>query len=167
MADWYAVHTRPRQEDRALEHLRRQHYECFLPRIRERVRRAGGVSRALVPMFPRYLFVRLELGTDNLARLCSTRGVAAPVRFGSRMPPVPDGLVEGLIAAAVPAGDDSAGAARGDLEPGMRVRIDEGALAGLCGELVAMQAQQRVLVLLNLMGRQTRIVLAEGALSQA
>ena len=30
-----------------------------------------------------------------------------------------------------------------------------------------MQAQQRVLVLLNLMGRQTRIVLAEGALSQA
>lgn len=166
MADWYAVHTRPRQEERALEHLRRQHYECFLPRIRERVRRAGGVSRALVPMFPRYLFVRLELGTDNLARLCSTRGVAAPVRFGSRMPPVPAALVEQLKAGIAQPLEQGA-RVLGDLRPGMRVRIEEGVFAGLGGELVSMKSEQRVLVLLDLLGRKARVALPESVLSQA
>ena len=57
---WYLVHTKPRQEDVALAKLERQGYECYLPRMRiERIRRRKAED-ATEPMFPRYLFVRLD-----------------------------------------------------------------------------------------------------------
>ena len=37
---WYAVHTKPKQENRALENLQNQGFECFLPLLEiEKVRR--------------------------------------------------------------------------------------------------------------------------------
>ena len=37
---WYVVHTKPRQEDKALLNLERQGYRCYLPRLTvEKIRR--------------------------------------------------------------------------------------------------------------------------------
>ena len=41
---WYAVHTQPRQEDRADQNMKAWDIDTFLPRLRER-RRKGGSSR--------------------------------------------------------------------------------------------------------------------------
>jgi len=32
---WYAIHTKPRQEDHAAEQLRRQEFEISLPKIKQ------------------------------------------------------------------------------------------------------------------------------------
>ena len=36
MQRWYCVHTKPRAEAQALEHLQRQGFECLLPRLQRR-----------------------------------------------------------------------------------------------------------------------------------
>lgn len=166
MPDWFAVHTRPRQELRALDHLQRQGFGCFLPRIRERVRRAGGVAAVVQPLFPRYLFVEIEFGRDDVAALRSTRGVVGPVRFGQHMPPVPLALIAGLQGEQAP---DGVLARRplGALEPGMTVAVQAGPLTGLTGRLLAVDARERVVVLLTLLGRETRVRLPQAALSPA
>ena len=81
---WYAIHTKPRQEDLAAEHLRRQEFEVYLPRIKQPRRYRGRWRDAIEPLFPRYLFIRLELGSENVAPIRSTRGVTKLVSFNGQ-----------------------------------------------------------------------------------
>ena len=86
-AGWYLLHTRPRQETRAQNHMQEQGFEVYAPVL--------GDPKSRVPLFPRYLFVRLT-GADQHRYHCirSTHGVAsdALVCFNrARGPqPIPD-----------------------------------------------------------------------------
>jgi hypothetical protein len=82
---WYVVYTKPRQEDIALINLERQGYQCYLPKMRiERIRRKKAVVLS-EPMFPRYLFIRLDSSEQgkSWSPIRSTLGVARLVRFGT------------------------------------------------------------------------------------
>ncbi|MEE8263278.1 MAG: transcription termination/antitermination NusG family protein, partial [Gammaproteobacteria bacterium] len=41
MKGWYLIYSKPRQERLALENLRRQNYEAYLPLMQHRRRRKG------------------------------------------------------------------------------------------------------------------------------
>jgi hypothetical protein len=93
---WYLVHTKPRQEEVALANLERQGYECYLPQMRiERIRRRKA-EVATEPMFPRYLFIRLDSSDQGKSRspIRSTLGVSQLVHFGARAAKVDDALVD-------------------------------------------------------------------------
>ncbi|HBA65302.1 MAG TPA: transcription/translation regulatory transformer protein RfaH, partial [Methylococcaceae bacterium] len=61
---WHVIHTKPKQEKRALENLQKQDFECFLPTCSiEKIRR-GRITVSLEPLFPRYLFINLKQGTN-------------------------------------------------------------------------------------------------------
>jgi transcriptional antiterminator RfaH len=57
---WYLIHTKPRQELRALENLQRQGYECYLPLLPTEKIQQKLVAIVDEPLFPRYLFIRLD-----------------------------------------------------------------------------------------------------------
>lgn len=93
---WYLVHTKPRQEDIALTNLERQGYACYLPQMRiERVRRRKA-EVAIEPMFPRYLFIRLDSSNQgkSWSPIRSTLGVSQLVHFGTRAAKVDDNLID-------------------------------------------------------------------------
>lgn len=70
MAKWYVMYTKPRQESVALDNLQRQNYTVFYPQARVLKRKAGKGSTAVVePLFPRYMFVRLEVGVDDFFQI--------------------------------------------------------------------------------------------------
>lgn len=153
--DWYLVYTKPRQEEVALANLERQGYGAYLPRVRQVQRRHGRRFEVVGPLFPRYLFIHLDAGTDNWGPIRSTVGVASLVRFGHEPARVPDALVaflqdregaEGLHEWAVPA----------EFAAGDRVRVAEGAFQGYRGILLARSSRERVLVLLDILGKQIR-----------
>ena len=80
---WYVIHTKPRQEQRALENLQRQGFEAWLPMISlEKVRR-GHLAQVVEPMFSRYLFIRLDTVQTNWSPIRSTLGVSKLVAFGN------------------------------------------------------------------------------------
>lgn len=160
MLAWYLVYSKPRQEDLALENLARQGYEAYLPRIRNRRRRLGRYVSLVEPMFPRYLFLHLSDETDNWGPIRSTIGVANLVRFGELPARVPETLVEALRAR-----DDEQGIqeyAVPELRTGDRVRIVEGALAGYEGIFHARTSKERVVILLEVVGKATRVQLPLG-----
>ena len=68
MNKWYVMYTKPRQEAVALANLLRQNYTVFYPQARVLKRRAGKSSNTVVEsLFPRYMFVNLEVGVDDFS----------------------------------------------------------------------------------------------------
>ena len=73
---WYAIHSKPRQEERALDNLQRQGFEAWLPMLTvEKVLR-GKLVQVTEPMFSRYLFIRLDTEQTNWSPIRSTLGVS-------------------------------------------------------------------------------------------
>ncbi len=145
---WHLLYTKPRQEAVALENLQRQGYHAWLPRVRVKKRRQRRLVEAVEPMFPRYLFIRLDQVTDNWGPIRSTLGVCGVVRFGHYYPEVPIPFIEALQRDADEHGiRDLTGA--DTPQPGERVVVAEGPLAGYQGVLQARTGKDRVRVLLD------------------
>jgi len=161
---WYAVQTRSRQESLAEENLQRQCYTTYLPKIR--VRKCGRErwTKVVEPLFPRYLFIRVDAGQQSLSRVRSTQGVAALVRFGQVLKPVPDEEIEGLRRAENP---DAHHYHAGEWphQPGDEVRILEGPCAGLSGIFQVASGKVRALPLLEMLGRQNSVTVAMDAIA--
>jgi transcriptional antiterminator RfaH len=157
---WYVVYSKPRQEGVAQTNLVRQGYEVYLPRMRQVRKRQGRRVSVAAPMFPRYLFIHLDTETDNWGPIRSTLGVVSIVRFGQVAVAAPDDLV-----ALLRAREDASGLqvfSPDEFQPGERVRVTDGSLAGYQGVFLARSGRERVVVLLDILGRQTRTSLDAG-----
>jgi transcriptional antiterminator RfaH len=159
MEAWYAVHTKARQEQLAAEQLRRQHYHVYLPLLRTPKHRRGHWRDVIEPLFPGYLFIRVNPHLQDTAPIRSTFGVIGLVRFGGEPRPVPRGLVETLLRAET----DPDGTMRQEqlFQSGDRVEIASGPLAGLKGIFLAATGQERAQLLIDLLGRSNRILVSQ------
>lgn len=153
---WYAVQCLSNREAGAAAHLENQDFPVFLPRRRKTRRHARRIETVLVPFFPGYLFVTLDLSRDRWRCVNGTYGVASLVMNGEVPAPVPNGIVECLQRSC-----DEEGLIhwQGDMRPGQHVQIVEGALAEFVGRLERVDAAGRIRVLLDILGRQTPIYL--------
>ena len=153
---WYVVHTQPNGEGRADLNLCRQGFATYLPRYARRRRHARRQEVVKRPLFPRYLFVGLDLACDRWRAVQSTFGVNRLVLAGEEPLPVPDGVIDairaredgdGLVALGLPAG----------VGPGSRVRLVDGIFADAKGVLERIADDRRVAILLDLLGREVRV----------
>lgn len=160
---WYLVHTKPRQEDIALANLQRQGYECYMPQMRiERVRRRKA-EVATEPMFPRYLFIRLDSSDQgkSWSPIRSTLGVSQLVHFGARAAKVDDNLVDLLrqrertlpTAAMFHSGDS--------------VVITDGPFAGIDAIYQTTDAERRAFILLEILAKPVSMRIDAGRLRKA
>ena len=161
---WYAIHTKPRQETLAAENLQRQAFEIYLPKIKQAQRYRHQWRDKIEPLFPRYLFIRLDLGKDNIAPIRSTRGVSKLVSFSGLPATVPDPLIDALMQSADP---DTAlfhpEATR--FETGETVTIVDGPLQGLEAIFKARDGEARSIILLELLGKTQQVRIDSNHLS--
>jgi len=155
MTAWYVVHTHANAEAKALAHLTRQGYEVYLPRQRRWRRHARRRETVLRPLFPRYLFVALNLLEMPWRPILSTVGVSGLVRQGDRPAPVPPGIVEEIRAQERRHAFDQTCYAR-SLRPGDPIRVMTGPFADLMGKFCELADRERVFVLLDILGREVR-----------
>ena len=162
---WYVVQTQSRAEERALWHLENQGFRCFLPRFRKLTRHARRSRSVLEPLFPRYLFTQLDLSAAAWRSINGTRGVVALLANGPKPVPVPEGMVESLIADSDEAGITPL-SSLGVFWRGRKVKITSGAFRDQFGEVEAVLAKgrDRVAVLLNLLGAPVRLQLPSYAI---
>lgn len=161
--DWYLVHTKPRQEDVALTNLQRQGYECYLPQMRvERIRRHK-VEIAIEPMFPRYLFIRLDNSDQgkSWSPIRSTLGVSQLVYFGARAAKVDGTLVDVLRQRehAIPT--------KSMFLNGEPVEIIDGPLTGIEAIYQMAGGDQRAFVLLEILNKPMSVQIDAGQLRKA
>jgi transcriptional antiterminator RfaH len=159
---WYVVYAKPRQEAVAKKNLDRQGYRTYLPLVSQARRRNGRRVTVVAPMFPRYLFIYLDNRSDNWGPIRSTRGVISLVRFGQAAAQVPDNLVTALHGR-----EDERGIQRLPTEeyrPGSAVRITDGSFSGYQGVFLAKTGRDRVVLLLDILGKHTRATVSVDAI---
>lgn len=145
---WYLIQCKPRQDERAEENLKNQNVICYRPLVDMEKRKAGRVVHTQESLFPGYLFVHLRL-EDNWGPLRSTRGVSRVVSFNrEQLPrPVDAGLIQHLQARTAPTPQTL-------FAQGESVLIQEGCFSEVEALFQGMDGEQRVILLLNILGRQ-------------
>ena len=155
---WYVVQTQVNGEAKAVQDLSRQGYEAYLPRYLKRRRHARKVDFTAKPLFPRYMFVAIDMATQRWRSVQSTSGVSRLVTNGDEPAAVPDGVVSALKAR-----QDANGFvkmdARPNFAPGDKVRVLAGAFMDNAGLFNGLADHDRVSILLNMLGRQVRVLL--------
>tara|TARA_R110002072_G_scaffold27564_16_gene89704 strand:- start:3024 stop:3584 length:561 start_codon:yes stop_codon:yes gene_type:complete len=154
-ARWYVAKTHPNGEQKALFHLRRQGFAVYLPRYLRRISHARRVSWQPRPLFPTYLFVAMSGPDQRWRAINSTIGVAHLICDERGPVPVPPGIVDALRNEEDDRGLVMTGR-KVPFEKGAEVQIMSGAFADHIGRFYGATDDQRVVILLDLMGRQVR-----------
>ena len=144
---WYVVYAKRRKEAWAELHLRNRGVEVFFPQL---VLPAYTGARGTVPLFPNYLFVRVDLARQfndvmwapGVTRFVGTSGAPAALADDVvaflRRNASPDGRIQG----------------RSALAKGQEVEIVDGPFAGLVGLIERPpDARGRIRVLMRLLNR--------------
>jgi len=162
---WFAVKAQPRREALAELHLKKQGFETFAPKVLAARRASAPRGNAtLAPLFPGYLFVRLDLGVQRWRAINGTIGVAHLVQFGDAPAAAPFGLIENLRARM---GADCQIHFDEDLTIGESVRVVGGAFDGWIGRLKECDGQGRVAVLLEAFATQVPVRFPRGSIVRA
>lgn len=162
---WFAVKVQPRRDALAELHLTKQGFETFAPKVAAAKRAATLRGKPLlVPLFPGYLFVRLDLGRHRWRSVNGTIGVSHLVQFGDAPAAAPCGLIEGLRARTMPDGRFSFDE---DLQVGEAVRVVGGAFDGWIGRLKGCDGQGRVAVLLEAFAERAPVRFPRGSIVRA
>ena len=155
-ARWYVAQTQVNGEMKATQNLLRQGYEVYLPRYLKRRRHARKVDFTAKPLFPRYLFVAVDIATQRWRAIQSTQGVSRLICNGDDPAPVPHGVL-----AALKAREDEKGFVRMEARPafssGDRVRVLAGAFMDFAAQFEGMADRDRVAILLDMLGRKVRV----------
>jgi transcriptional antiterminator RfaH len=154
---WYVVQTQPHCETKAVWHLGRQGFGTYLPRYEKRRRHARRIETVAAPLFPRYLFVAVDMATQRWRSIQSTIGVSRLVCNGEDPAALADGVVDGLRRRENVHGFVQL-ASRPRFAIGEQVRIVDGIFASCLGLFDGISDGERVAVLLDLLGRKIRVV---------
>jgi transcriptional antiterminator RfaH len=153
---WYVVQTHVNGETKAVLNLLRQGYEIYLPRYLKRRRHARKSDFVARPLFPRYLFVAVNMATQRWRSIQSTVGISHLVANGNEPAVVPEGIV-----AALRAREDAKGFVKMDTSskfaPGDKVRVLAGVFMDSAGIFDAMADHDRVSILLDILGGKVRV----------
>jgi transcriptional antiterminator RfaH len=158
MGYWAAARLQPRHEALALHCLGLAGYETYLPRLRERRVSRGRRIIVTPPLFPGYCFILIQLQW-HAARWAP--GVATVILNGASPAKVPDTVIAEIRSREVGGLIDLPKLPPPGLWPGAQVRILNGPFRGFVAMLVNLRPQQRVEILLQLLGGACHATLAK------
>jgi transcriptional antiterminator RfaH len=93
--NWYLVFTKPNEEAKVERQFTDAKIEHLYPKIRTRRLRMRKLISVTEPLFPRYMFIRIDL-EEKFRLIKYTRGVAGFVDFGYGPVPVDENIVRGI-----------------------------------------------------------------------
>jgi transcriptional antiterminator RfaH len=153
-ADWFLVQFKPNAQNVANRNLQQQGFETFLP-LHEVTRRHGArFVRDLRPLFPGYMFIRLDPDVAPWRKVNSTQGVSRIVQFSDALAPVPGDLMTRLLERC-----DESGRVRTaeTIVEGQTLEVIDGPFSSFVGTVEKVDAQKRVWLLFEFMGQGMRI----------
>lgn len=144
---WWALYTLPRREKALMRWLRSAGFPHYAPLIKRRTRSpAGRTLLSYVPLFPSYVFLKGD--EANRSQSMTSKCIARCLEVEE-----PIQLVRDLrqIRMLVNSGTPLTPEAR--LNPGTKVRIKSGAMAGMEGTILKRHGIDRLLVVVHFLQR--------------
>ncbi|WP_066564114.1 transcription termination/antitermination protein NusG [Sphingobium sp. TKS] len=154
-ARWYVAQTHPRSEQLGQSHLERQNFRCFIPRFQTTRRQARRSVTVMAPLFPGYIFVEFCPTRDRWQSINGTMGIKHLVGASQGRPtPMPASAMNAIfercdgneVKSLVP-----------DLRVGDQIRITRGPFSDQLAAIESLDHSGRVRVLLDILGRATRV----------
>lgn len=159
---WFAILARTGRERNATLLLENAGYECYLPVIRSTRRWSDRVKESEAPLFPGYLFCRMN--PDNRLPVLVTPGVIQIVGVGKR----PIAVEEQEIAAIQRAANSGIAMMPWPyMEVGYVARIKEGPLKGLTGIVVKIKSSAKLVLSVSLLQRSVAVEIDRSWIGEA
>ena len=158
---WFLVQLKPNCIKIAERHLHRQGFQTFTPIEDVTVRSGSKYVRQTRPVFPGYTFVSFDLRSSYWQAINSTIGVLRLVSFGETPAQVPKGVIRDLMGRC-----DGTGRLMPprEFKAGDRVQVSSGVFSDFYGEVISVAPDQRVWILMEIMGGAKRIEVSSNAL---
>ena len=159
---WYLVHCKPNGEQMAFRNLKNQGFSTFLPLQKLTNRKGLGFQTRVRPLFPGYMFVAQNPDAGQWRKINSTRGVARLVCFAADPTPLPRIIMNQLLERC-----DANGVFQQsvNLVTGDNVKISRGPFSGMIGKIIEIEPSQRVHLLLDLLGQESKMTIDSRAIT--
>jgi len=155
---WFLLTSKPREEQRSYDNLSNQGFEVFLPKIAKVKKRQGVKSLSLEPLFPNYLFIKLDESEANFNAIRSTRGVANFVRFGLNIATLSESLLTN-IKQNIDEGENKSLMDLLSYQQGDKVQVTQGPFKGLEAIYQTTDGLERSILLINMLGQQNKVAI--------
>ena len=153
-SSWFLAQLKPNCANVANNNLKRQGFQTFLPQVEETRQRNGKFVTVTLPLFPGYIFVAFDMTRGLWRTVNSTHGITRLVSFDKNPAKVPLDLVSQLM---LRFDAKSKLLPPNFLKPGDQVTVTKGPLANFVAEVEKTDPDQRVWILMEIMGSQTRV----------
>jgi transcriptional antiterminator RfaH len=152
--EWFILQFKPNSHHQAAKNLNRQGFKTFIPLHKTISRKASRFINTTKPLFPGYMFIRFDRAESEWHKINNTYGVSRLVTFNSILKPMPTRFIDNLMKQY----DTS-----GKLLPikkfrkGDQVKVLEGPFTDFIAIVETYETDQRIWILMDLMGRETKI----------
>ena len=151
---WFILQFKPNSHRLAERNLHRQGFESFLPLHEVTKHKYNRYVSDLRPLFPGYMFVAFDPESGPWRQINCTVGVSKLVSFDHQPTPIPLDLILGLMARC---SSDGKLLPPNQLNKGDAVQLLTNPFSNYIAKVETIDADQRVWVLMELMGRVMRI----------
>ena len=151
MKNWYLIKTKSRQEHVAIKNLENQDYSTYCPTVT--------IKNKHIVLFPGYLFIYLDKEKENWSPISSTKGVVNFVRFGLNFAQVPDTVIKFLKSNELINKEKFINLKR--FKSGDKVQITEGVFKNCVAIFNSSKPQERIVLLMNILGQQQSITIKQ------
>ena len=160
--EWFILQFKPNSHHQAAKNLIQQGFEIFLPLNNITTRKLSRFVNTSKPLFPGYMFIRFNKSESEWHKINNTYGVSRLITFNSLLKSIPTKFVDSLMKRY-----DSSGKLIPiqKLKEGDRVKILKGPFADFIASVENYESEQRIWVLMDLMGRTTKIQIPSEALN--
>ena len=153
--EWFILQFKPNAYHQANKNLNRQGFETFLPLNDITSRKLSRFINTSKPLFPGYMFIRFNRAESKWHKINSTYGVSRLITFNSILKSIPTIFVDHLMKRY-----DLSGKLLPikKLKKGDQVTVLKGPFANFIATVEKYEADQRIWILMDLMGRKTKII---------
>jgi transcriptional antiterminator RfaH len=159
--EWFIVQIKSNSHHQASKNLNRQGFKTFLPLYDTTSRKLSRFVSTSKPLFPGYMFIRFDRSESKWHKINNTYGVSRLITFNSILKSIPTIFVDNLMKRY-----DLSGKLYPirKLKKGDQVTILKGPFASFIATVEKYEADQRICILMDLMGRKTKIQTTSDAL---
>jgi len=152
--EWFILQFKANSHQQAVKNLNRQGFETFLPLHNTTSRKASQFINTSQPLFPGYMFVTFDKAESKWHKINNTYGVLRLVTFNSILKSIPATFINNLMKRY-----DLSGKLlpMQKLKKGDQVKVLNGPFANFIATVEEHETDQRIWVLMDLMGRKIKI----------
>jgi transcriptional antiterminator RfaH len=153
--EWFILQFKSNSHHQASKNLNQQGFETFLPLHDTTSRKSSRFVNNSKPLFPGYMFIKFDRAESEWRKINNTYGVSRLITVNSTLKSIPTRFVDILMKRY-----DLSGKLlpMKKLKKGDQVTVLKGPFANFIATVEEYEADHRICILMDLMGRKTKII---------